>query len=133
MSVVDELLPIDTLDADAVVVDADVQPIKVRRDIDRDLRALGVDLGIPERLGQDAGHLVPHQWAGGLDPRLDVEPRAAVRNEALPEDLGERLRVLTRAEVTSPGPPFALVESAGPWSLYARWRGARSAVINPGR
>ena len=40
--------------------------------------------------------------------------------------------VLTRAEPKAPGPPFTLVDSAGPWSLYARWRGARSAVIPPG-
>jgi len=41
--------------------------------------------------------------------------------------------VLTRGEPRSPGPPFRLVERAGPWALYARWRGTRSAVIHPGR
>jgi hypothetical protein len=40
--------------------------------------------------------------------------------------------VLTRAEPSAPGRPFELVERAGPWSLYARWREGRSAVIHPG-
>ncbi|HKB77351.1 MAG TPA: hypothetical protein VKC58_12200 [Myxococcales bacterium] len=39
--------------------------------------------------------------------------------------------VLMRGGSDTPGQAFTLVERAGPWSLYARWRGARSAVIHP--
>ena len=41
--------------------------------------------------------------------------------------------VLTRGGTGDPGAPFVLLERAGPWSLYARWRGARSPVIHAGR
>ncbi len=41
--------------------------------------------------------------------------------------------VLTRGGAKAPGAPFVLLERAGPWSLYARWREARSAMIHPGR
>lgn len=40
--------------------------------------------------------------------------------------------VLTRGGPKEPGQPFALLERAGPWSLYAKWRRAGSAVIHPG-
>jgi hypothetical protein len=38
--------------------------------------------------------------------------------------------VLTRGGAGDPGAPFVLLERAGPWSLYASWRGTRSAVIH---
>ena len=41
--------------------------------------------------------------------------------------------VLARGAPAAPGQPFVLVERAGPWSLFARWRGPRSAVIHRAR